>query len=170
MNFKPQDVADACRRHCVDVRPELVDGYDAAQLLWAICGNESSFGVDCTPRHEPAFDVGGTYAKAPAQVALLEKFGRAGACSYGPMQVLLVNAPNGYAPADFDDLDKAVAAGVYALNMLLSRNHPKTLAEIAACYNAGHVPSGAWPTGVARYANSLTVHYADPMPEPVLRG
>lgn len=170
MNFTRQQIADACRAHAGDLDASLLDGYDAAQLLWAICGNESSFGANCSPRHEPAFDVGGTYAAAPAQAALLKAFGSLGACSYGPMQVMLVNAPAGYSPNDFDDVDKAIAAGAYALGRLLAHNKPTTLAQIGACYNGGHVPSGIWPVGLHNYANQLIQNYAEPMPEAALQG
>jgi len=170
MTFTKQQIADACRAHAGEVREELIDNYDPAQLLWAICGNESSFGANCKARHEPAYDVGGTYAKAPKQAALLAKFAGLGACSYGPMQVMLVNAPDGYAPSDFDDLDKAIVAGVFALNNLLTHNRPKTLAQIGACYNGGHVPKGIWPAALHDYANRLLVNYVDVMPEAVLQG
>jgi hypothetical protein len=166
MTFTKQQIADACRRHCVDVRSDLIPDYDAARLLWAICGNESSFGADCKPRHEPAYDVGGRYAKDARQAALLEKYGTLGACSLGPMQVMLVNAPEGTAPKDFDDLDHAIAAGVYALNRILQHRRPGSLAEIGACYNGGHVPTGLWPDALRRYATRLLDHYAEPMPEP----
>lgn len=166
VNFTRAQIADACRRHCVDVRAELILDYDAARLLWAICGNESNFGANCAARHEPAYDTGGRYAANLQQAALLEKFGSLGACSFGPMQVMLYNAPEGYAPKDFDDLDHAIAAGVYALNRLLGHNQPQTLAEMGACYNGGHVPKGLWPDAIRRYANQLIVNYAEPMPEP----
>lgn len=170
MNFTRQQIADACRLHAADLSPALLADYDPAQLLWAICGNESSFGANCPPRHEPAFDVGGTYAKATAQAALLAEFGALGACSYGPMQVMLVNAPKGTAPGDFADVDKAIAAGAYALGNLLEHNRPTTLAQIAACYNGGHIPTGSWPQGVLAYANELITNYAEPMPVEVLQG
>lgn len=170
MNFTRQQIADACRRHAASLDPEYLADYDPAQLLWAICGNESSFGANCTPRHEPAYDVGGRYAKAPAQAALLEKFGPHGACSYGPMQVMLVNAPAGYSPADFDDLDKSIAAGAYALGRLLERNRPTTMAQIGACYNGGHVPKGIWAQDLRDYAQELLQNYAVEMPEEVLQG
>lgn len=165
MSFTKQQIADACRRHAADVDLALLcGGYNPADLLWAICGNESSFGANCNPRHEPAFDVGGTYAKAPKQAALLGKYGSLAACSYGPMQVMLVNAPDGTAPNDFADLDKAIAAGAYALNNLLRHNLPKTLREIGACYNGGHVPTGVWQPGLARYADELVQNYSVAMP------
>ena len=56
-NFTPKQVADQCRISGPDLAG-LPRGVDGAQLLWAMAGNESSFGVNCTPRHEPAFDVG----------------------------------------------------------------------------------------------------------------
>ena len=83
---------------------------------------------------------------------------------------MLVNAPDGYAPSDFDDLDKAIVAGVFALNNLLTHNRPKTLAQIGACYNGGHVPKGIWPAALHDYANRLLVNYVDVMPEAVLQG
>lgn len=170
MTYTRQQIADACRRQAAKLDATLLDGYDAARLLWAICGNESSFGHDCTPRHEPAYDMGGTYAKAPTQAALLVKFGSHGACSYGPMQVMLVDAPFGTAPIDFDDLDKAIAAGAFALNRLLRANKPTTMAQIGACYNGGHVPKGIWPDGIRRYADELIRNYAEPMPDALLKG
>lgn len=170
MNFTKQQIADACRAHAGDLDTALLADYDPARLLWAICGNESTFGADCNPRHEPAYDVGGSYAKAPTQAALLAKFGSLGACSYGPMQVMLVNAPAGYVPNDFADVDKAIAAGAYALGRLLLHNKPTTLAQIGACYNGGHVPKGLWPTGIHEYANELIVNYGNAMPDAVAQG
>jgi hypothetical protein len=170
MSFTRQQIADACRSHAGELDPAVLIDYDPAQLLWAICGNESSFGANCNPRHEPAFDVGGTYAKAPTQAALLVKFGSLGACSYGPMQVMLVNAPLGYSPDDFADIGKSISAGTFALTNLLKRNKPVSLAQIGACYNGGHIPSGIWPAGIHAYANQLIVNYAEPMPEAVLQG
>jgi hypothetical protein len=34
---------------------------DGPRLLWAIAGNESHWGANCKPRHEPAYDVDGLY-------------------------------------------------------------------------------------------------------------
>ncbi len=164
MGFTRQQIADACRAHAGDLDASLLAGYDAAKLMWAICGNESSFGANCTPRHEPAFDVSGTYAKAPAQAALLAKYGSHAACSYGPMQVMLVNAPEGYAPADFDDVDKAIAAGAFALNRLMEHWKPVSLAQFGAVYNCGHIPKIVSP-GVHEYQDELIRNYHDvPMP------
>jgi hypothetical protein len=164
LNFGRQQIADMCRKLGPTLDAALLpDGIQAEQLLWAICGNESSFGYNCTPRHEPAFDVGGTYAQAPAQAALLEKFGSDGACSYGPMQVMLVNAPSGFTPASFDDLESAIAAGVFALGNLMRHNRPRSLQQIGSCYNAGHIQT-RFSSQVAAYVTRLQRNYGVAMP------
>ncbi|HVW78503.1 MAG TPA: hypothetical protein VHB45_12880 [Alloacidobacterium sp.] len=136
---------------------------DGARLLWAISGCESSFGANLKPRHEPAYDVGGEYSTHPPMPELLEKFGSAAACSYGPWQILFVNAPEGFRPSDFDDLQFAAQATTAFLGKLLRACRPTTLAEIASCWNAGHVQNPLSP-GVARYAADLTRYYAEPLP------
>lgn len=136
--FSRQEIADVCRKLGNNVGP-LPSAIEGAQLLWAITGNESSFGENCTPRHEPAYDVDGRYAHDPHQASLLALYGPAGACSYGPMQVMLCNAPAGTTPTNFDHCESAMRAGVYALNKLLMRFRPKTVAEIGYCYNGGHL-------------------------------
>ena len=82
LNFTRQQIADACLAYGPQLT-ELPYGVDGAQLLWALSGNESSFGANCTPRYEPAYDVGGRYADAD----LLARFGRAAACSYGEVML-----------------------------------------------------------------------------------
>jgi hypothetical protein len=122
--------------------------------------NESSGGVNCDPpRHEPAFDVRGSiYERSLKQRTLIATYGRAGACSYGPMQIMLVNAPNGAAPSDFDDLDKAFQYSVGFINSQLAIFKPLTLFTIACIWNGGSPmkePSG----GVLAYAAKLGKSY-----------
>lgn len=164
MNFTRQQIADACRHAAATNPMDLPMGLDLTQLLWAICGNESSFGANCNPRHEPAFDVGGTYAHAPAMVRLLDMYGSHAACSYGPMQVMLVNAPAGYTPQSFDFVDRSIAAGRYALANLVIHWNPKSLAEIGGCYNGGN-PHALNRADVQEYARKLLMHYEVAMPD-----
>jgi len=162
--FTKQQIADACRKLGPTLDPSVLpSAYVAAQLLWAFCGNESSFGANCTPRHEPGYDVGGLYAKNAQQAELLAKFGRAGACSYGPMQVMLVNAPEGFTPDSFLDVETGIEAGVFALETLLRRNKPQSLTQIASCYNAGHIQLPL-SDGVWAYAKDLIANYGVVMP------
>ncbi len=161
--FTPLQIANQCRLSGSSVTP-LPAGVDGAQLLWAISGNESSFGANCTPRHEPAFDAGGVYGDDAAMKPLLAKYGTAAAYSYGPWQMLFCNAPAGYAPPDMLVLSKAAWATVTFLNELLRRWKPQTMAAIGETWNAGH-PLVNLSAGVARYVAELVSNYAVPMPD-----
>jgi hypothetical protein len=162
-NFTPQQIADQCRVS----GPKLLGlppGVDGTQLLWAMSGNESSFGVNCVPRHEPAFDSGGVYGSGPVMAPLLKKYGSAAACSYGPWQIMFPNCPPGFSPKDMSDLGKCASATVGFLNHLLARWKPSSLAGIGECWNAGHPMVNLSP-GVASYVQKLTANYQVPMPE-----
>lgn len=161
--FTPAQVAAQCQVFGPQLAP-LPAGVDGTRLLWALSGNESSFGADVTPRHEPAYDVGGTYAIHAPMPYLLDKYGSAAACSYGPWQVLLANAPD-YTPTDFNDIATAAQATTAFLNSLLRRFKPQSIAQVGYCWNAGHIPPPKEVTpGVARYAVDLAVSYTHPMP------
>lgn len=157
-DFTKAQIVSACR-FGASLSP-LPFGIDGPQLLWAISGNESSFGVNCTPRYEPAFDIGGLYADA----ALLNRFGRGAACSYGPWQIMFCNCPADYAPADMADLGKAAMATVAFLNKQLIRFAPPSLSIIGAIWNGGS-PSTILKPAVAAYAAELAKNYLVPMGE-----
>lgn len=159
MNFTRLQIADACRAYGPQLT-ELPYGVDGAQLLWALAGNESSFGANCAPRHEPAYDVGGRYADAD----LLARFGRAAACSYGPWQIMFANCPSHYIPEDMNDLDKAAVATVLFLNRQLNRFRPSTLRSIGAIWNGGN-PGALKRPEVQVYADRLERNYAVPLME-----
>jgi hypothetical protein len=157
------------------------------QLLWALANNESCLGKNCTPRHEPAFDLGGAYGPPnKIMTPLIARYPPAplrsyspsinvsgdhtpdslvspAACSYGPWQQMFCNALPGSTPDSFDDLDWCTRSTVYQLNTLLSRFKPQTLAAIGECWNAGH-PMITPSVGVARYVHNLLVAYALPLP------
>jgi len=160
-DFTQQQVADQCRIFGPQLTG-LPPGIDGAQLLWAMSGNESSFGANCTPRHEPAFDVGGVYETA--MMPLLRKFGSAAACSYGPLQLMFANAPSSATPSDFEDIKKAFTYSIDFLHLLLGKWKPRNLTEIGECWNAGH-PMESFSAPVAAYVQELTANYQVPMPE-----
>jgi hypothetical protein len=155
-NFTPAQIAAASRLFGKGVGP-LPCGVDGTLLLWAIAGVESSFGVDCQPRHEPAYDTGGLYAKNAPMPGLLMNFGSAAACSYGPWQLMLCDAPLGFAPAQFDVLDNCARATLGDLNRKLRMFRPQTVAQIGDCWNAGHI------TPDPGYEAKLKITYATPM-------
>ena len=162
MSFTREEIADACREFGPQLAP-LPLGVDGAQLLWAISGNESSFGSNTIPRHESAFDYGGVYGDNPVMQPLLAKFGSAAAYSYGPLQLMFTNAPTSYTPDDFNDLGKAFTASVMFLNQLLNRFRPQTLDAIGSCWNSGHIQVIFSPA-VQTYVGRLAANYAVIMP------
>lgn len=145
----------------------LPAGINGPTLLWALAGNESSFGANCAPRHEHAYDVGGAYAKNPEQAALLEKYGSAAACSYGPWQILLVNvqpAPKTGQPAvgpeDMARPDFCAMKTVQFLNRrILEPQKPTTVEEIAEAWNSGKWRWQDVPPGVETYAADCRKYY-----------
>ena len=133
---------------------------DGVALMCAFAENESSFGANTVPRHEPAYDVGGRYANNPMQASLLKQYGRAAACSYGAWQTLPCNAL-GVAPSVLDgNTDAQALAFVRDFNQrVLPR--AQTLGEMGQVYNAGHVavpPAKPLP-GVIRYCADLQKNY-----------
>ena len=156
-NFTKTQIAMACRVLGGQLGP-LPAGVEGPQLLWAMAGVESSFGADCQPRHEPAYDVGGAYARHAPMPVLLSRFGSAAACSYGPLQLLLVNAPLQMAPENFDNLAYGMQQSITYLNSLLRHWRPGSLDEIGECWNAGHI------TPDPAYTEKLAATYQTPMP------
>jgi hypothetical protein len=162
MNFTQQQVSAQCQAvgsQLVSL-PSTIQG---EQLLWALSGNESSFGINCGPRHEPAFDVGGQFYRTSAQQQkLVSQFGSAAACSYGPWQMMFCNAPAGSTPADFDDIAKCTSIALGFLNAQFKHFQPKSISDIGSIWNAGHVQNPFSP-GVQAYANLLQIHYGVPL-------
>lgn len=164
MTFSREEVARACRAwgKMLWVPP----GIDCIRLLWALSGNESSFGLNATPRHEPAYDVGGAYAKNPEQAALLATYGSSGACSYGAWQLMLVNCAQGTSPDDMERVDRCALETVRFINArILKGEGATTIAEIAEAYNSGKWRWMEVPPGVATYAADCVKYYdTEPMP------
>lgn len=153
---------------CVDTAGAPLDG---AHLLWALAGCESSFGKDCTPRHEPGYcnKTNGFYwrkaieamagGKASRQQKYLVnatvEFGCDAHCSFGPWQVMFVNAI-GFKPEEFKSAETCAVVAVGFLNReVFERQRARTLAHIADAYNSGswrdeNVP-GAYVAKLARF-------------------
>lgn len=120
---------------------------DRVTLLFALSGCESSFGLNCAPRYERAY-FEGVYSKSPDQANLNQLYGKAGAMSYGPWQVMLVNAL-GYTPKELDeDPEKAAEATVAFINRRIYGSHypPVSLEQFADSYNSGTYRDGNVPT------------------------
>ena len=170
-NSIPRKVVAALCRKYVGQIPNSNDGsgnlIDVPRLLWALAGNESTFGDNCKPRHEPAYDVGGYYYERSQAVRdAVKKYGvdadgkARAACSYGPWQVMLINTH--YTPEELaSDPAKVADATVHYLSTYVVQfRKALTLAEILDTYNTGNwkdknVPLKYIHDGVNYYQNFL---------------
>jgi len=146
---------------------QVPPGIDPVKLLWALAGNESSFGANAVPRHEQGYCRSGRYATA--LVEHRKRWGCWACCSYGPFQLTYLNAVTYYqadiAPTSLDTY------GVIALQAtleflkkyVLESRKAQTLEQIADTYNSGN-----WQdlrtAGVQRYVEDFLRNYDEPMP------
>ena len=134
---------------------------DGATLLWAMSGRESDFGANMKPRHEPAYDVGGPYSKTIAAIAGLNKWHSAFACSYGPLQIMAVNAPGFECDEMLAFPERALLAAVMRLKAtVLIAQKAHTIQDICECWNAGHIGGTTTPG----YVDEVTQYYLRGIP------
>src|SRR5579884_4172965 len=75
---------------CLKYGPELnaPEGIAGPQLIWALSGNESSFGAHCPPKHEEGYCYGHKYCDA----SYSQMWGCLAHCSFSPWQIMATNA------------------------------------------------------------------------------
>lgn len=134
---------------------------DLNGVLWALGGVESSFGKFAhQPRFEKAFARGGRYFDKDLDA----KFGDASAMSYGPWQVMFVNAyrvTGGFvAPDELRGMTHAaqVATVLWLDNAVLDRG-ARTIREIADAWNTGSHRDSILPA--PEYLERVERFYAD---------
>lgn len=135
-------------------------GIDGVKLLWALAGNESSFGLEANPRHEAAYCRGGKYFDPKATGA----YGCWAHCSYGPWQVMFANLIPGIPPETFNNNPSMVCGAAVGLinRRILKIERAVTLDEIATAYNEGDWRNRKEP---AEYVAELIKNYAIPVGE-----
>lgn len=157
MNFTKQDVLAACAKY----GPLLTvpDGLDGVRVMAAIASNESTFGMYCGPRHESAFDTGGQWCVG-YQLSLVQQYGSAAACSYGPWQMLFANFSAADLPTvEAGTLDMFAQEFLWHFNAyVMGCRKPTSLDEIGMVWNAGHVLTNPGP-GVLAYCRKLAAAY-----------
>ena len=132
-------------------------------LLIAIAQNESSFGRNCTPRLEPAYDFGGFYfRKSPILRMQYKEFGDLVARSYGPFQIMYIVATElGFGfkrhPEELQDFDINTEFAVQYINHRALRN-AETVQDVFDAYNSGRSHDANVPT---TYIQRGMTHYLD---------
>lgn len=165
MKIDPGVLAYLCRARADDVLSPLVwrdTSLDKTKLLWGLCGVESSFGLNCNPRHEIGYCYSGKYFN-PVHSA---QWGCLAHCSFGPWQVMYANFPAGVSPLSlvWDDdgrvaADLCVRAAIGVLNRAIARG-AQGFADLVVAYNG--------PANEESYAARLMDDYNHPMPESVV--
>ena len=164
VSFTKQEIADACRAWGPRLLiPQSVE-IDGTKLLWALAGNESSFGANCMPRHEMAYCTG-IYSHAISTVLATEQFSHAAHASFGPWQMMLVNADPACDPELFGRVGFcALKVGGFLNTEIFGRQRATTLQEVGAAYNSGNFrDSSKWPLA---YIAQLEQNYNVPLPAP----
>jgi len=162
--FSRDEIARACRSWGRML--QVPDGVDGPKLLWALAGCESSFGVNCLPRHEPYYHNLAAAKTNAKLVALTAKWGCDAHSSFGPWQELLVNCSGEMRPEDFANLSRAGMEVAQFINAwVFNYRGATTLAQIAETYNSGKWQYLTVPPGVAKYAADCAKYYETPMPQ-----
>jgi hypothetical protein len=171
VKFPQGEIARICRTYGSVIKG-LAASFDGPTLLWAISGNETSFGANCVPRHEIEYCTqsawhrksDGTFEFRRGRYSMHNSAGmeseHAWGCwahaSYGPWQLMFANA-QGYTPDELEfDLEKAAEATVGFLNRKIAELQPKTLPDIARLWNGSQVS--------AQYIIDLTQNYSAGLP------
>lgn len=163
-NFSRDQVIATCQQYGPQVHAPA--GLNPVVLMAAIARNESSFGANCGPRHEPSFDVGGeVYVRSPQIQAMVQKFGAAAACSYGPWQMLFPNFQPQLSVSDALGNLEALAQQfvTYFNRYVIGAAKASTLSEVGMVYNAGHIMQTPGP-GVRAYCAELQAGYDSLLP------
>ncbi|MCI0624843.1 MAG: hypothetical protein L0387_24925 [Acidobacteria bacterium] len=135
MNADRHIISNLCRQYGPILKAP--EGMDGARLLWAISGNEGSFGDWFPPRHERSY----CYIPTPGRYydkELTRRWGCLAHMSYSPWQIMAPNA-KGFSPLELSHPAVAIEAVVGFLNRMFERKiPPATLEEIADAYNSGN--------------------------------
>lgn len=156
-SFLKSNVLEACKTYGPQLH--VAEGLDGVKVMAAIASNESSYGANCGPRHEPAYDRGGSLSTGKLQASLLDEFGSAAASSYGPWQMMFINF-TGYTPSQLlTDLDACASEFVRFFNSyVIETRKAESLDDIGQVWNDGHVSLVPSP-GVLVYCKNLQTAY-----------
>ena len=138
-----------------------------SRLLWAIAGNESTFGKRREfVKYEPAFLPGGDYYKnSPTLQKLYYQYGVLAGSSYGSWQIMYPTACEvGFSGPPIALQDDAVAIQ-FVVNLINKRfighEGAKTLSDVLDAYNSGsfrdtNVPQKYVDDGIHHYESGFS--------------
>jgi len=139
--------------------PDGTPGLDLNGVLWALSGVETSFGRNAQQtRYESAYGRNGRYSSED----LIASYGDHAAMSYGPWQIMFVNAYdalNGFVrPAELTGITyPAMGATVMFLDNRVIDRGADTLEKIADAWNTGSHRDSIRPS--ARYLRDVETYY-----------
>lgn len=164
MKVAPEIIAALCRKHGPDLfTPMAWQGtpLDKVLLLWGLSGVESSFGLNCNPRHEQGYCFGGRYLDSERT----KEWGCLAHCSFGPWQVMYPHFPLEVSPLSLmweDDgrvpAEVCLLGSIRLLNVAIAHG-AKNLGDIVIAYNG--------PANEEHYSAQLVACLDRPMPESV---
>jgi hypothetical protein len=154
---------EALRTVIAEWAPQVADAATAAGLTWvgdgkallgALAENESAFDAADGPRFEPSYYYGSKkYEQSKELRAAIARQGALAACSWGPWQIMAMNALRlGYSLDEpLHDLWHAGVSAPFVVRLveeILTQQKPPTPTDFADAYN-----SGSW-------RDSISVHVA----------
>jgi hypothetical protein len=158
----PEIIASLCRAHAGELfTPANWQGtpFDKVRLLWGISGVESTFGMNCNPRHETGYCLGGRYFDRERTL----QWGCLAHCSYGPWQVMFQNFPFAVSPLSLMWADDGLQAAQFCLrgavgvlNRAIGRG-VRNLSDLVIAYNG--------PANEEEYSGRLVEAMDRPIPE-----
>lgn len=159
--FPRSAVVAACQQYGpqLKVDPSLNGSY----VMQAIASNESSIGANCGPRHEPAYDQGGSIYRSNAQQRqLVADFGAAAASSYGPWQMMFINFDRSVTPPDLLLVNLGLCAENFVRffnSYVIGLRKAVTIRDIGEVWNEGH-ETPTPPPCVEAYVEHLQLAYS----------
>lgn len=137
--FNKEDIKACIRTHMHMLI--LPDDIDPFKLLWAICGEESSFGQNVKKRYEPIYGPGGKYYNQSLRIQQDYKlYGKDACSSWGPWQIMYPTARElGFkkSPYELHGMEESIPYVIKYINKRAIERGAKTVTEIADAYNTG---------------------------------
>jgi len=141
---------------------DTLEPVDPQVFLGAFSLCESSGGKNNKPKHENAYDIGGTYCKGK-QFELVQQYGQAAACSYSSFQLMFICFYEmGFTPTPLQagNDEYAMPAVVKFFNVRIFRERhlgiPNFIGMAGDAYNSGNYKDRNVP---ADYINKLIKNY-----------